>query len=114
MLGHAVVISTSVPLGGVTMMKIGRRTFLQSATAMGLPNAILAASGAGSAAMAAAAFQTELDDGIQTEVQREKAGAFFRSFYQAKDIGDVAGFVSHFVNSDKTVYQDAIVGFNFA
>ncbi|WMT76408.1 nuclear transport factor 2 family protein [Bradyrhizobium sp. Ash2021] len=94
------------------MMKIGRRTFLQSAAAMGVPTAILVASGAGSPAMAAAGIQAELDNGIQAEVQREKAWAFFRSFYQAKDLGDAAGFASHFLNSDQTVYQDAIVGFN--
>lgn len=95
------------------MKKMGRRNFLQSATTMGLSSAILLAGDAGFSTMAAAATQTDLDDGIRTEVQREQAWAFFRSFYQEKDAGNAAAFVSKFANSNRTTYQDAIVGLNY-
>lgn len=46
-------------------------------------------------------------------MQRERTWAFFRSFYDDKDSGNVGGFLSHFSQSSQDVYQDAVLNLDF-
>lgn len=58
--------------------------------------------------------QSGLPPEIKSQIRHEEAWAFFRSVYDSLDLADVQGFVSHFLQSDLFVFQDAAVGFNFA
>ena len=91
------------------MNKIGRRNFL-SASAMALPTSILLAGRYDASAIASPLFGEAQQELVEAQVQREKVWAFIRSYYHAKGTGDVAGFLSHFYNSAKIVYQDATLG----
>jgi hypothetical protein len=48
---------------------------------------------------------------IIAQVASEECWAFFRSFYGDKDNVDIQGFLSHFVKSGQTTYEDAVLGF---
>ena len=58
--------------------------------------------------------QSSLPQDIKSQIRHEEAWAFFRSVYDSLDLADVQGFVSHFLQSNLFVFQDATVGFNFA
>ena len=58
--------------------------------------------------------QSSLPQDIKSQIRHEEAWAFFRSVYDSLDLADVQGFISHFLQSNLFVFQDATVGFNFA
>ncbi len=58
--------------------------------------------------------QSSLPQEIKAQIRHEEAWAFFRSVYDSLDLADVQGFLSHFLQSDLFVFQDAAAGFNFA
>ncbi len=58
--------------------------------------------------------QSSLPQEIKSQIRHEEAWAFFRSVYDSLDLADVQGFLSHFLQSDLFLFQDATVGFNFA
>ena len=97
---------------------LDRRSVLRLGTAPALLSGAMAAATSLAAARAFAS-PSALDDSslpqeIKSQILHEKAWAFFRSVYDSLDIADVQGFVSHFLQSDLFVFQDATVGFNFA
>lgn len=55
---------------------------------------------------------SSLPQEIRSQIRHEEAWAFFRSVYDSLDLADVQGFVSHFLQSDLFVFQDAIIGTN--
>ncbi len=88
------------------MRQTGRRPFLRSALAIatGIP-ALLSAH-----RHTAEAAQYRLSDAsaeVAAQAQRERVEAFFRSYYAAYDNADAPAFLSNFVQSDQTRFEDA-------
>jgi hypothetical protein len=95
--------------------KVSKRSLLRgvAATVVGAPIATLLGGSGFSKANAFPAGGQFADEQIEAQIQREKTWAFFRSFYDDKDSGNVAGFLSHFSRSGQDVYQDAVLNISF-
>jgi len=55
---------------------------------------------------------SSLPQEIKSQIRHEEAWAFFRSVYDSLDLADVQGFLSHYLQSDLFVFQDAIINTN--
>ena len=95
------------------MNMIGRRKFLQAATAVALPTAIIGAGETGRAVASTGSYDN-FRNSIANQIKREATWAFLRSFYHAKDTGDATGFLQHFAISAQDVYQDATLGLGYS
>ncbi len=87
------------------MRHFGRRPFLRSglAAAAGVP----ALSAHCRTAVAARYPASNANAEIAAQVRRERAETFFRAYYAAYDTADAPGFLSNFVQSDQTRFEDA-------
>lgn len=50
---------------------------------------------------------------VANQIENEKTWAFFRSFYDATNVGDSNRVLANFLQSDETVFQDATLGLEF-
>ncbi len=113
-----VLPEVKMPMGRNKMSELDRRSALR----LGMASALMSGATAVLADLTTAkAFastssldQSSLPQEIKSQIRHEEAWAFFRSVYDSLDLADVQGFVSHFLQSDLFVFQDAAVGFNFA
>lgn len=93
--------------------KLDRRSVLRLGTTSAFmtgTTALLANLAAAKAlAPASSLDRSSLPQEIKSQIRHEKAWAFFRSVYDSLDLADVQGFLSHFLQSDLLVFQDAII-----
>jgi len=107
-----------MPMRRNKMSELDRRSALR----LGVASALMSGATAALADLTAAkAFvspssvdQSSLPQEITSQIRHEEAWAFFRSVYDSLDLADVPGFLSHFLQSDLFLFQDAAVGFSFA
>ncbi len=94
--------------------ELGRRSALRLGTASALLSAAALADMATADAFAAPSppDQPSLPQDIRSQMRHEEAWAFFRSVYDSLDLADVQGFLSHWLQSDLLVFQDATIGTN--
>lgn len=88
------------------MRQIGKRPLMRSAlaAAVGVPAWL---SIGGNTAIAGGYPLPDASAEIAVQSQRERVWAFFRSYFAAYDTADTSGFLSNFVQSDQTRFEDA-------
>lgn len=91
-----------------SVLRFGAASALMSGAAAGLAGL---ASGKASAAVPSLG-QSNLPQAVKPQMRHEEAWAFFWSVYGSLDLADVQGFLSHFLQSDLFVFQDAIIDTN--
>lgn len=97
-----------MPMRRQGMSKLDRRSALR----LGLTSALAGVATTKAFAAAPSLDRSSLSQAIESQIRHEEAWAFFRSVYDSLDLADVQGFLSHFLQSDLFLFQDAIIDTN--